>query len=95
MKKLTDFLQKEFKKASFLQDIEEASNLAQYGFYSSAFLRHWQTVEAISRSLMIFNSACKEAEETGNKIFKVSEKRQLIFPKITLIHKFTIFWFPL
>lgn len=58
------------------QDLQEADKLAEQGFYTSAFLRRWRVVEAISRELMLVYRALKEAEETGKKIVSAVKKRQ-------------------
>lgn len=58
------------------QDLQEADKLAEQGFYTSAFLRRWRVVEAISRELTIIHRALKEADEVSNKVLKAINKRK-------------------
>lgn len=68
---------KKSKNLSFQKDIEEAESLALSGFYTSAFLRQWQVVEAVSRELIIITRSYDEAQNTWSGISKIFKKQTI------------------
>lgn len=58
-------------------DLKEADELEQHGFCTSAFLRRWQVIEAVSRELMILYRACVEVDTLGEKIFNKLLKQSI------------------
>jgi len=82
-----EFFYSKVKKSKVLvfdEDLKEAECLENQGFYTSAFLRHWQVIEAVCRELMILYRTCNEVSTLSKKLFKKLTKQSVDFKAYNL-----------
>lgn len=65
------------KTVDIKNDLDEAFKLAQNQFFTSAFLRQWRILEAISRELMLLYRTSKETKKIQKKLLSVLRKSKI------------------